>query len=847
MTVATGSPAGWTVAAPCPVGDVAILLARLGSGGETVALGVDFPLGLPRAYAARHASAVDFPAFLRGLAHRPGFFTVCDALDELAPERPFYPRRGAAGMTRLSHAAALGLGDAAGLSRLCDRATAHRPAGAPLFWTLGANQSGKAAISAWRDLLLPALAGDDPPALWPFDGALLALLRPGRTVVAETYPAEAMRQLGLRMGGSKRRQSDRAALADPLRGAMAALSAVPDAAMAAATATGFGADAAGEDRFDSVLGLLCILGVLAGRRPDTAPADPWVQRWEGWVLGQTASPIASCPPSAFLLPLPLAGEGRGEGGHPAGHSAALPSPNPLPPAAEGFRSERSPPMPAPRPVMLVILDGWGWSESDADNAVRQARTPNFDRLWAGPHAFLRTSGGDVGLPDGQMGNSEVGHLNIGAGRIVMQDLPRIGRAIADGSLAQMPAVRGLVEALRKSGGTCHLLGLVSTGGVHSHQDHAAALARIVAAEGIPVRVHVFTDGRDAPPRSAPEFIAKLEAALPPGAVIATVCGRYFALDRDNRWERVSRAYALLANGEGDRFATAEAVIQAAHAAGTTDEFIPPAAIGDYRGMAPGDALLSFNYRADRIRELLAALVDPAFTGFPRTPPNLAAAVGMTRYSDDLAPFMTAIFPPQPMDAILGQVASEAGKRQLRLAETEKYPHVTYFLNGGREQPFPGEERIMVPSPKVATYDLQPEMSAPELTRRAVEAIGAGQFDLLVLNFANADMVGHTGSLPAAIKAVEAVDAGLGAIANSVAAQGGALLVTADHGNAEQMRDPVTGEPHTAHTVNRVPVMLVAPAGGALRDGRLGDLAPTLLDLMGVSQPPEMTGQSLLTK
>ncbi len=508
-------------------------------------------------------------------------------------------------------------------------------------------------------------------------------------------------------------------------------------------------------------------------------------------------------------------------------------------------------MPARRPVMLVILDGWGWSESDADNAVRQARTPNFDRLWAGPHAFLRTSGEDVGLPDGQMGNSEVGHLNIGAGRVVMQDLPRIGRAIADGSLAQATAVRGLIDALRRSGGACHLLGLVSTGGVHSHQDHAAALARIVAAEGIPVRVHAFTDGRDAPPRSAPGFMARLEAALPPGAAIATVCGRYFALDRDNRWERVGRAYALLAQGDGDRFATAGAAIAASHAAGVTDEFIPPAAIGDYRGIAPGDALLSFNYRADRIRELLTALVDPAFTGFPRGPsqlaPQLAAAVGMTRYSDDLAPFMTAIFPPQPMDAILGQVASEAGKRQLRLAETEKYPHVTYFLNGGREQPFPGEERVMVPSPKVATYDLQPEMSAPELTRRAVEAIDGTQFDLLVLNFANPDMVGHTGSLPAAITAVEAVDAGLGAIADAIAAQGGALLVTADHGNAEQMRDPVTGEPHTAHTVNRVPVMLAVATGGALHDGRLGDLAPTLLDLMGLQQPADMTGRSLLTK
>ena len=295
MTVATGSPDGWSVAAPGPVGDVGTLLARLAATGEPVALGVDFPLGLPRRYVAAHLVEADFPAFLRSLAGRPGFFHVCDTLADLTPNRPFYPRRGMAGMTRLSHAAALGLGDAAGLSRLCDRATAERPAGAPLFWTLGANQSGKAAISAWRDLLLPALALADPPALWPFDGSLLSLLRPGRVVIAETYPAEAMRHLGLRMGGSKRRQADRARLADPIRAVVAGVSASPDAALQSALQDGFGADAAGEDRFDSTLGLLGLLLVLGGRRPDTAPADPWIQRWEGWVLGQTAlaSPLAT--------------------------------------------------------------------------------------------------------------------------------------------------------------------------------------------------------------------------------------------------------------------------------------------------------------------------------------------------------------------------------------------------------------------------------------------------------------------------------------------------------------------------------------------------------------------------
>ena len=502
----------------------------------------------------------------------------------------------------------------------------------------------------------------------------------------------------------------------------------------------------------------------------------------------------------------------------------------------------------PRPVMLMILDGWGWREDPADNAIRQARTPNFDRLWtAGPHAFLRTSGEDVGLPDGQMGNSEVGHLNIGAGRVVMQELPRIGRAVADGSLARTEAVRALVAALRQSGGACHLLGLVSPGGVHAHQDHAVALARIVTDAGIPVRLHVFTDGRDTPPKSAAEYVAALEAALPEGAAVATVCGRYFAMDRDNRWDRVGRAFAAMVHAEGEHVPDAAAAIAAAYAADTTDEFILPAVVGDYAGMAAGDGLLSFNFRADRIRELLMALLDPAFTGFARSVPPLAVAVGMTRYSDELAPLMTAIFPPNSMAAILGEVVSAAGKRQLRMAETEKYPHVTYFMNGGREAPFTGEERIMVPSPKVATYDLQPEMSALELTRRAVEAIATGGFDLVVLNFANPDMVGHTGNLAAAVAAVEAVDTGLGAIAEAVATAGGALLVTADHGNCEVMRDLATGEPHTAHTTNLVPVLLMTPHETALRDGRLGDLAPTLLALMGLSQPKEMTGRSLLVK
>ena len=506
----------------------------------------------------------------------------------------------------------------------------------------------------------------------------------------------------------------------------------------------------------------------------------------------------------------------------------------------------APPHPAPpRPVMLVILDGWGWREDAADNAVRQARTPTFDRLMAGPHAFLDTSGLDVGLPPGQMGNSEVGHLNIGAGRVVMQELPRIGAAIADGSLAAKPELQALIAALKRSGGACHLMGLVSDGGVHSHQDHAAALAHIVVSAGIPVRVHAFTDGRDTAPQSAAAALARLQAALPPGATIATVIGRYYAMDRDNRWDRVERAYLAITDAHGERFPDAQAVIAHAYAAGVTDEFVPPAAIAGYAGVAAGDALLCFNFRADRVRELLDALLDPAFAGFARPHPlRFAAAAGMTRYSDALAPRMAALFPPHMLPHMLGQVVSAAGRRQLRMAETEKYPHVTYFMNGGQEVAFPGEDRVMVPSPKVATYDLQPEMSAPELTDKAVAAIASGTYDLIVLNFANPDMVGHTGVLAAAVRAVEVVDASLGRIRDAIAAAGGALLVTADHGNCELMRDQVTGVPHTAHTTNRVPVMLAGHAG-PLSDGRLADLAPTLLALMGVAQPPDMTGRSLM--
>lgn len=500
-----------------------------------------------------------------------------------------------------------------------------------------------------------------------------------------------------------------------------------------------------------------------------------------------------------------------------------------------------------RPVMLMILDGWGWREESENNAVRLAKTPNFTRFWeSSPHAFLKTSGLDVGLPEGQMGNSEVGHLNLGAGRVVMQDLPRINQAIADGSIAGALEATGLIAKLKQSGGACHLLGLVSPGGVHAHQDHAIALAKLVVAQGIKVHVHVFTDGRDTPPQSAGDYVRDFVAALPKGASIASLSGRYYAMDRDNRWERVEQAWKAMVLGEGRAFASAEAAIAGSYADGVNDEFIVPAVIGAYAGMQDGDGLLSFNFRSDRIREILMAVLEPELAGFERSRvPALVGAVSMTSYSAELDKRMAVLFAPQTLANGLGETIAKAGLKQVRMAETEKYPHVTYFFNGGEETPYPGEDRVMVPSPKVATYDLQPEMSAPELTEKAVEAISSGKYDLVVLNFANPDMVGHTGVLSAAIKAVETVDAGLGRIAEAILRQGGALLVTADHGNCELMVDPETGKPHTAHTTNPVPIMLIGGEAKALANGRLADISPTLLKLMGLEQPAEMTGGSLL--
>ncbi|WP_353857896.1 2,3-bisphosphoglycerate-independent phosphoglycerate mutase [Azospirillum formosense] len=507
----------------------------------------------------------------------------------------------------------------------------------------------------------------------------------------------------------------------------------------------------------------------------------------------------------------------------------------------------------PRPVVLCILDGWGYREEREDNAIAQGNTPNWDRLWSSePRAFLEASEEEVGLPKGQMGNSEVGHMNLGAGRVVRQDLVMIDHAIVEGELERNAALTNLAKTLRASGGRCHILGLLSPGGVHSHQDHIAALAGVLAHEGVPVEIHAFTDGRDVPPQSAKdqmaEFMADVHAL--PGVTVATVSGRYYAMDRDKRWDRVAKAYAALVSAEGEKAADPIQAIEQSYAAGTHDEFILPTVIDGYTGMKDGDAILMANFRADRAREILAAFVDPAFDGFERAAvPKLAAAVGMVEYSSTLAKLMTTIFPPKSLTKVLGEVVSEAGLTQLRIAETEKYPHVTFFFNGGEERVYPGEDRILVPSPKVATYDLQPEMSAAEVTDKVVAAVDSGKYDLVVINYANPDMVGHSGILSAAIKAVEAVDASLGRLEAAVRAQGGVMLVTADHGNCELMKDPETNGPHTAHTLDKVPLVLVnGPAGvSAIRSGRLADIAPTLLDLMKLPQPAEMTGKSLIDR
>ncbi len=506
-------------------------------------------------------------------------------------------------------------------------------------------------------------------------------------------------------------------------------------------------------------------------------------------------------------------------------------------------------MPTPKPVVLCILDGWGINPDTSANAPAIANTPTFDHLMATcPNATLTTHGPDVGLPKGQMGNSEVGHTNIGAGRVVAMDLGQIDLAIEDGSFFENPALLKFIASLKKTGGTAHLLGVISDGGVHGHITHMQAAITALSNAGIPVAIHAITDGRDVAPKSALTYLETIGQTLIPGLVwMATISGRYYALDRDHRWERVKTAFDAIVHGRAPNSPDSINTVKNAYFEEITDEFIPATVIGDYDGIHVGDGLFCLNFRADRAREILSAIGEPDFNAFDTGKrPKLVGMLGMADYSKSHNAYMTTCYPKPIIKNTLGHWVAEKGLKQFRIAETEKYPHVTFFLNGGVESPETGEVRHMPQSPKVATYDLQPEMSAGEVTEHLVAAI-RDDYDLIVVNFANPDMVGHTGKLDAAILACEAVDQGLSQVISALKNTGGAMIVTADHGNCETMIDPETGGPHTSHTTNLVPIVVFgAPHGSTLKSGRLADLAPTLLDLLNLKQPAEMTGESLLS-
>ena len=506
----------------------------------------------------------------------------------------------------------------------------------------------------------------------------------------------------------------------------------------------------------------------------------------------------------------------------------------------------------PRPLVLVILDGLGERAERPDNAVRLAATPTLSALLEHcPHGLIGASGPDVGLPPGQMGNSEVGHLNFGAGRIAVMDIARIDSELEGGRLGRNPVIASVVQKAKAAGGRLHLLGLLSDGGVHSSMAHLFGLIDVARQAKVPVVLHAFLDGRDVLPGTAPRYIAEAERHLAGGVGrIGTVGGRYWGMDRDDRWERVERAYRAMAEGGGPRGATAKEGLEQSYAAGKMDEFVDPFVVGDYDGIRAGDAALHFNFRPDRARELTRALAVPGFDAFVRTDgraPLEGHYACLTTYDASFG--LPVAYPRETFPHILPEIIAQAGLKQFRCAETEKYAHVTYFFNGGREQPFDGEDRKMIPSPKdVATYDRKPEMSAAAVAQAVTDAIGLGKYDFVLVNFANPDMVGHTGMLDAAIHAVEAVDAGLTKIIEAVRSRGGAVIVTADHGNCELMKDPATGAPHTAHTLNPVPLIYVNDADSTVRirpGGRICDVAPTMLEILGLPQPAEMTGRTLL--
>ncbi|MDL2199405.1 2,3-bisphosphoglycerate-independent phosphoglycerate mutase [Halopseudomonas aestusnigri] len=506
---------------------------------------------------------------------------------------------------------------------------------------------------------------------------------------------------------------------------------------------------------------------------------------------------------------------------------------------------------APKPVVLMILDGFGYSESPDSNAIMAARTPVWDKLWASaPHTLVSGSGMDVGLPDGQMGNSEVGHMNLGAGRVVYQDFTRVTKSIQDGDFFDNQVICAAVDKAVAAGRAVHVMGLLSPGGVHSHEEQLAAMVELAARRGAEhIYLHAFLDGRDTPPKSAEPSLQMMEdtyARLGKGRTVSLI-GRYYAMDRDNRWERVEAAYNLITEGRGEFGAqTAADGLAAAYERGESDEFVKATTIGAPVRVEDGDAVIFMNFRADRARELSRAFVEPGFSGFARQRElKLAGYVMLTQYAADIpAP---CAYPPATLENVLGEYLAKQGKTQLRIAETEKYAHVTFFFSGGREEPFEGEERILIPSPQVATYDLQPQMSAPEVTDRIVEAIEQQRYDVIIVNYANGDMVGHTGVFDAAVAAVECLDSCIERISSALAKVGGEALITADHGNVEQMSDEHTGQAHTAHTCEPVPFVYVGPRQVELRDGGiLSDVAPTLLTLLGLPQPAEMTGRSIIT-
>lgn len=503
-----------------------------------------------------------------------------------------------------------------------------------------------------------------------------------------------------------------------------------------------------------------------------------------------------------------------------------------------------------RPAVLLILDGWGMSDSTDHNAIHTASKPTWDRLWAEyPHTAIRTSGSAVGLPGGQMGNSEVGHLNLGSGRVVYQEFTRISRSIRTGSFFTNRTLTDAVDLAVANGTAVHIFGLMSPGGVHSHEEHIHAMARLAAERGASrIYLHAFLDGRDMPPKSAEPSLRKMDKVFEDLGVgrTATLIGRYYAMDRDHRWERIKVAYELITQGAaGTCAASAVEALHKAYDRDETDEFVTASCIGEPVRVADGDVIINMNYRSDRARQITRSFTEPGFDGFERAVvPKLAAFVSLTEYSKDFD--IPVAYPPERLENTLGEYLAKLGLHQLRIAETEKYAHVTFFFNGGIEAPNEGEERILVPSPQVATYDLQPEMSAIEVTDRLVEAIESGRFDAVICNFANGDMVGHTGNFEAAVKAVEVLDRCIGRVTDAVLAAGGELLITADHGNAEQMTDPKSRQVHTAHTVNPVPLIYVGKAAtGLMENGALCDVAPTLLQVMGLKQPAEMTGRSLL--